>query len=56
MSLFSSARNALTALPVEGRMPGFERAAGWLNSEPLRRRRSARQGRPADFCTDTCIN
>ena len=23
MSLFSSARNALTALPVEGRMPGL---------------------------------
>jgi hypothetical protein len=35
MSLFSSARKALTALPVEGCMPGFERAGGWLNSKPL---------------------
>ena len=35
MSLFSKAHDALTALPVEGHMPDFDRAAGWLNSEPI---------------------
>jgi Thioredoxin like C-terminal domain/AhpC/TSA family len=56
MSLFSSARNALTALPVEGRMPGFERAAGWLNSEPLTAADLRGKVVLADFCTYTCIN
>ena len=49
MSLFSSARNALAALPVEGRMPGFDGAAGWLNSEPLTADGLAREGRPRGF-------
>jgi Thioredoxin like C-terminal domain/AhpC/TSA family len=56
MSLFSSARNALTALPVEGRMPGFERAAGWLNSEPLTAKDLRGKVVLADFGTYTCIN
>lgn len=56
MSLFSSARNALTALPVEGRMPGVERAAGWLNSEPLATDDLRGKVVLADFCTYTCIN
>jgi hypothetical protein len=56
MSLFSSARNALTALPVEGRMPGFERAAGWLNSGPLAADDLRGKVVLADFCTYTCIN
>jgi Thioredoxin like C-terminal domain/AhpC/TSA family len=56
MSLFSSARNALTALSVHGHMPGFDKAAGWLNSEPLTK--DDLQGKVvlADFGTYTCIN
>jgi Thioredoxin like C-terminal domain/AhpC/TSA family len=56
MSLFSSARKALTALPVEGRMPGFEGAAAWLNSEPLAADDLRGKVVLADFCTYTCIN
>lgn len=56
MSLFSSARNALSALPVEGRMPGFDKAAGWLNSEPLTAEDLRRKVVLADFGTYTCIN
>ena len=33
MSLFERLRGE--ALPVEGHLPGFDRATGWLNSEPL---------------------
>ncbi len=53
MSLFSSVRNALS---MEGHLPGFDRAAGWLNSEPLTA--DDLQGKVvlADFCTYTCIN
>jgi Thioredoxin like C-terminal domain/AhpC/TSA family len=53
MSLFSSVRNALS---VEGHSPGFDAAAGWLNSEPLTA--DALRGKVvlADFCTYTCIN
>jgi hypothetical protein len=36
MSLFGARRHPRTApLPVEGRLPGFEGATGWLNSSPL---------------------
>ena len=56
MNLFSSARNALTALSVEGRMPGFEKAAGWLNSEPLTADDLRAKVVVADFGTYTCIN
>ncbi len=56
MSLFSKARDTVTALPVEGRMPGFERAAGWLNSEPLAANDLRGKVVLADFCTYTCIN
>jgi thiol-disulfide isomerase/thioredoxin len=43
-------------LPREGRMPGFDGATGWLNSEPLTS--SALRGRVVlvDFWTYTCIN
>jgi hypothetical protein len=56
MSLFSKARDTVTALPVEGRMPDFERAAVWLNSEPLAADDLRGKVVLADFCTYTCIN
>ena len=55
MSFFSRLRSA-GALPVEGHLPGFERATGWLNSLPLRP--ADLQGKVVlvDFWTYTCIN
>jgi len=43
-------------LPVEGHLPGFDGATGWLNSEPLTP--AALRGRvvAVDFWTYTCIN
>jgi len=43
-------------LPVEGRLPSFDRATGWLNSEPLTP--DELRGRVAliDFWTYTCVN
>ena len=36
MSLFGTRRSPETApLPVEGHLPGFDGATGWLNSPPL---------------------
>jgi hypothetical protein len=35
VSLFGKQRTVGTALPVEGHLPGFEGATGWLNSTPL---------------------
>jgi CheY-like chemotaxis protein len=56
MSPFSKASDAVTALPVEGRFPGFDRAAGWLNSEPLTADDLRGKVVLADFGTYTCIN
>src|SRR5919106_3691930 len=44
------------ALPDEGRLPGFDGATGWLNSEPLTP--AGLRGRvvAVDFWTYTCIN
>jgi hypothetical protein len=53
MSLFSSVRNVLS---IEGHLPGFDRAAGWLNSEPLTADDLHGRVVLADFCTYTCIN
>src|SRR6476660_6127715 len=55
MSLFSSLRTS-GSLPVEGHMPGFDGATGWLNSPPLAT--ADLQGKVvlADFWTYTCIN
>jgi thiol-disulfide isomerase/thioredoxin len=53
MSLFSSVRNALS---VEGHLPGFEGAAGWLNSEPLTADDLRGKVVLTDFWTYTCIN
>jgi hypothetical protein len=55
MSLFGSLRSA-GSLPVEGHLPGFGGAIGWLNSAPLTD--ADLQGRVVltDFWTYTCIN
>jgi thiol-disulfide isomerase/thioredoxin len=55
MSLFSSLRSA-GSLPVEGHLPGFDGATGWLNSSPLAA--ADLQGKVVltDFWTYTCIN
>ena len=43
-------------LPIEGRLPSFDRATGWLNSEPLTP--AGLRGRIVlvDFWTYTCVN
>jgi thiol-disulfide isomerase/thioredoxin len=43
-------------LPIEGPLPSFEGATGWLNSDPLSA--SSLRGRPlvVEFWTFTCIN
>ena len=56
MSLFSKARDTVTAVSVQGHLPGFDRAAGWLNSEPLTADDLRGKVVLADFCTYTCIN
>jgi len=43
-------------LPIEGRLPSFERAAGWLNSEPLAPEGLRGRVVLVDFWTYTCIN
>ena len=57
MSLFGARRHPRTApLPVEGRLPGFEGATGWLNSSPLTPEGLAGKVVLVDFWTYTCIN
>jgi thiol-disulfide isomerase/thioredoxin len=55
VSFFSNLRTA-GSLPVEGHLPGFEGATGWLNSPPLGA--TDLQGKVVlvDFWTYTCIN
>jgi thiol-disulfide isomerase/thioredoxin len=55
MSLFGSLRTA-GSLPVEGHIPGFDGATGWLNSPPITA--ADLQGKVVltDFWTYTCIN
>jgi thiol-disulfide isomerase/thioredoxin len=57
MSVFGTRRGPGTAaLPVEGHLPGFDGATGWLNSPPLTA--AGLRGRVVlvDFWTYTCIN
>jgi thiol-disulfide isomerase/thioredoxin len=57
MSLFNTRDKAdAAALPVEGDLPGFDGATGWLNSAPLAT--ADLQGKVVlvDFWTYTCIN
>ena len=45
-----------TILPVESRLPGFDGAAGWLNSPPLTPKGLRGKVVLVDFWTYTCIN
>ena len=57
MSLFGARRHPRTApLPVEGRLPGFDGATGWLNSPPLTPEGLRGKVVLVDFWTYTCIN
>lgn len=57
MSLFGARRHPRTAaLPVEGHIPGFDAAAGWLNSSPLTPAELRGRVVLVDFWTYTCIN
>ncbi len=57
MSLFGKPRHAATAgLPVEGNLPGFQGATGWLNSPPLTEADLDGKVVLTDFWTYTCIN
>ena len=57
MSLFAKHRHAGTGeLPVEGNVPGFDGATGWLNSEPLTLDDLRGKVVLVDFWTYTCIN
>ena len=43
-------------LPIEGYLPSFQGATGWLNSEPLTREGLRGRVVLVDFWTYTCIN
>jgi|SRR5262245_840519 len=57
MSLFGSRRHPdMARLSMEGRLPGFAGATGWLNSPPLAAADLYGKVVLADFWTYTCIN
>jgi thiol-disulfide isomerase/thioredoxin len=57
VSLFGARRHPRTvALPVEGHIPGFDGASGWLNSSPLTPAQLRGRVVLVDFWTYTCIN
>ena len=56
MSLSGRQRDTGAALPVEGRLPGFEGATGWLNSAPLGPADLRGKVVLVEFWTFTCIN
>jgi thiol-disulfide isomerase/thioredoxin len=57
VSLFSTPGNAGTAPSlVEGHLPGFDGATGWLNSGPLKAADLRGKVALIDFWTYTCIN
>src|SRR4051794_3803069 len=56
-SLFPAHREAgAEILPSEGRLPPFEGATGWLNSEPLTPERLRGRVVTVQFWTYTCVN
>ena len=55
LSLFGSLRSS-GSLPVEGHLPGFDGATGWLNSPPLTSADVQGKVVLVDFWTYTCIN
>jgi thiol-disulfide isomerase/thioredoxin len=55
VSFFSNLRSA-GSLPVEGQLPGFDRATGWLNSPSLSAADFQGKVVLVDFWTYTCIN
>ena len=57
MSLFDKRRNAdVASLAIEGHLPGFGGATGWLNSAPLGSADLSGKVVLVDFWTYTCIN
>jgi thiol-disulfide isomerase/thioredoxin len=56
MSIFHRHSTETASLPVEGRVPGFDGATGWLNSEPLAMDDLRGKVVLVDFWTYTCIN
>jgi thiol-disulfide isomerase/thioredoxin len=57
MSLFGTGRSPGTAaLPVEGHLPAFDGATGWLNSPPLTPAQLRGRVVLVQFWTYTCIN
>ena len=56
MSWWGGRKTGLAALPVEGRLAGFEGATGWLNSAPLEAADLRGKVVLVDFWTYTCIN
>jgi len=56
VSLSGRQRETEAALPVEGHLPGFEGATGWLNSPPLTPADLRGKVVLVEFWTFTCIN
>jgi hypothetical protein len=54
--LVRSATHPAAQLPVEGHLPGFDGATGWLNSAPLTPEGLRRRVVLVQFWTYTCIN
>jgi hypothetical protein len=54
--LLRSATHPVAELPVEGQLPSFDGATGWLNSSPLTPAGLRGKVVLVDFWTYTCIN